>query len=266
MSAQRFSHPPPKRTGSSISAGITAVKKIPTAPEPVRTIARPNFVDSPLEIILASSERPRRSLVNKLQQLGITDQRVLKAIGAVPRHVFVDQGLGMQAYEDTALPIGHQQTISKPSVVSRMISLLLQDLPEKTGKVLEIGTGCGYQAALLSQVFASVYSVERIQALHDRAKMNLQPLRLNNISLHYSDGRLGLPHIAPFNAIILAAAGIDIPVALLEQLAIGGRLIAPVRSKDGVSQHLLLIERQKTGYIQTALESVFFVPLQSGVL
>lgn len=204
-----------------------------------------------------ASDRARQALVARVQAAGVTDARVLAAIGRVPRHLFVDAGLASQAYEDAALPIGHQQTISKPSVVGRMIELLLRERPEPSAqasqvpaqplsRVLEIGTGCGYQAAVLSQVAGEVYSIERIRPLHEKAKANLRPLRVPNIRLHYGDGMLGLPKAAPFDAIIVAAAGLEVPQALLDQLAIGGRLIAPVATDraGGPSQQLVLIERR----------------------
>jgi protein-L-isoaspartate(D-aspartate) O-methyltransferase len=187
----------------------------------------------------------------------------------------MEPGLASQAYEDAALPIGHQQTISKPSVVARMIELLREGLTpdQPIPRVLEIGTGCGYQAAVLSLVAQEVFSIERIRPLHEQAKANLRPLRVPNIRLHYGDGMLGLPQAAPFSAIILAAAGMDVPEALLGQLAIGGRLIAPVvASAPGgpgqtVTQQLLLIERlNRHRFHRTALEAVFFVPLKSGTI
>ncbi|AOY93506.1 protein-L-isoaspartate O-methyltransferase [Cupriavidus sp. USMAA2-4] len=223
-----------------------------------------------------ASERARGALAARLRAGGIRDERVLLAIGAVPRHLFVDPGLASQAYEDAALPIGHQQTISKPSVVARMIELLRDGLgaDQPLGRVLEIGTGCGYQAAVLSQVAAEVFSIERIRPLHEQAKANLRPLRVPNLRLHYGDGMLGLPQAAPFSAIILAAAGMEVPQALLEQLAVGGRLIAPVAvvppaggPGQTVTQQLLLIERlNRHRFHRTALEAVFFVPLKSGTI
>ncbi len=223
-----------------------------------------------------ASERARGALAVRLRAGGIRDERVLLAIGAVPRHLFVDPGLASQAYEDAALPIGHQQTISKPSVVARMIELLRDGLgaDQPLGRVLEIGTGCGYQAAVLSQVAAEVFSIERIRPLHEQAKANLRPLRVPNLRLHYGDGMLGLPQAAPFSAIILAAAGMEVPQALLEQLAVGGRLIAPVAvvppaggPGQTVTQQLLLIERlNRHRFHRTALEAVFFVPLKSGTI
>jgi len=212
-----------------------------------------------------TSERVRERMVERLRANGVTDQRVLNALAMVPRHMFVDPGLATQAYEDAALPIGHHQTISKPSVVARMIELAAAGRP--LASVLEIGTGCGYQAAVLSQVARDVYSIERIKPLYERAKTNLRPLRIPNIRLHYGDGRLGLPAAAPFDAIVIAAAGLDVPQALLEQLAIGGRLVAPVGSQDGQAQVLTLVER--TGPAQwreSRLDRVFFVPLKSGVI
>jgi protein-L-isoaspartate(D-aspartate) O-methyltransferase len=191
--------------------------------------------------------------------------KTLDAIATVPRHAFMDAGLHPQAYEDSALPIGHQQTISKPSVVARMIELLHKS-KQPLNKVLEIGTGCGYQAAVLSLLANEVYSIERIRPLHDLARDNLRPFRIKNLRLIYGDGILGLPQAAPFDSIILAAAGLGIPDALLDQLAIGGRLVAPV-ARNAKEQQLLLIERVSSHrYQRTALDEVFFVPLQSGVV
>jgi protein-L-isoaspartate(D-aspartate) O-methyltransferase len=196
---------------------------------------------------------------------GVKHTKTLSAIATVPRHAFMDAGLHPQAYEDSALPIGHQQTISKPSVVARMIELLHKS-KQPLSKVLEIGTGCGYQAAVLSLLADEVYSIERIRPLHDLARDNLRPFRIKNLRLIYGDGILGLPQAAPFDSIILAAAGLGIPDALLDQLAIGGRLVAPV-ARNAKEQQLLLIERVSSHrYQRTALDEVFFVPLQSGVV
>ena len=196
---------------------------------------------------------------------GVKHTKTLDAIATVPRHAFMDAGLHPQAYEDSALPIGHQQTISKPSVVARMIELVHKS-KQPLNKVLEIGTGCGYQAAVLSLLADEVYSIERIRPLHDLARDNLRPFRIKNLRLIYGDGILGLPQAAPFDSIILAAAGLGIPDALLDQLAIGGRLVAPV-ARNAKEQQLLLIERVSSHrYQRTALDEVFFVPLQSGVV
>ncbi|SDG49857.1 protein-L-isoaspartate(D-aspartate) O-methyltransferase [Paraburkholderia phenazinium] len=243
-----------------------APKPLATRPSarPAERSAAPNV---PLNGALAlTSERVRERMVERLRANGITDQRVVHAMSVVPRHMFVDPGLATQAYEDAALPIGHHQTISKPSVVARMIELAAAG--RTLTNVLEIGTGCGYQAAVLSQVARDVYSIERIKPLYERAKTNLRPLRIPNIRLHYGDGRIGLPAAAPFDAIVIAAAGLDVPQALLEQLAIGGRLVAPVGTQDGQTQQVLtLVER--TGPAQwreSRLDRVFFVPLKSGVI
>ena len=212
------------------------------------------------------SERARYALTERLQSYGMSDRVVLNAIATIPRHLFVDSGLASQAYEDTALPIGYEQTISKPSIVAYMVSHLRKNyLPEQRfNKVLEIGTGCGYQAAVLSQLADEVYSIERIKPLFEKAKQNLRPLRLANVRLHHGDGTLGLPHVAPFEAIILAAAGMAVPETLLNQLAFGGRLIAPI--VQGKQQVLKMIERQSdTLFQETILESVLFVPLKSGL-
>jgi protein-L-isoaspartate(D-aspartate) O-methyltransferase len=239
---------------------------------PQRTHAAPTSgaPGVPLNSTLAlTSERVRERMVERVRANGIADARVLQALAGVPRHMFVDPGLATQAYEDAALPIGHQQTISKPSVVARMLELAA--VGRTLDRVLEIGTGCGYQAAVLSGIARDVYSIERIKPLYERAKTNLRPLRIPNIRLHYGDGRLGLPSAAPFDAIVIAAAGFDVPQALLEQLAIGGRLVAPVASPaeagGEATQVLTLVER--TGPAQwreSRLDRVFFVPLKSGVI
>jgi protein-L-isoaspartate(D-aspartate) O-methyltransferase len=257
-------------TGTTGTIGTTAIRNDGARnqlPRPVTTSSdrtgAPNVALS--SALTLTSERVRERMVERLRANGVSDSRVLNAMAMVPRHMFVDPGLATQAYEDAALPIGHHQTISKPSVVARMIELAAQG--RTLGNVLEIGTGCGYQAAVLSQVARDVYSIERIKPLYERAKTNLRPLRIPNIRLHYGDGRVGLPSAAPFDAIVIAAAGLDVPQALLEQLAIGARLVAPVGSQDGQSQVLTLVER--TGPAQwreSRLDRVFFVPLKSGVI
>jgi protein-L-isoaspartate(D-aspartate) O-methyltransferase len=191
----------------------------------------------------------------------------LSAIGQVERHRFVDTALVNQAYEDTSLPIGLGQTISKPGVVSRMLELLCNGAPGKLGRVLEIGTGCGYQAALLSHLAEEVYSIERLRGLHNKARDNLRPLRLANVHLLLGDGMLGYPKGAPYAAIIAAAGGDAVPQAWLAQLAVGGRLVAPVARPGGAAgqQALMVIDRDTSGFRQTVLEAVLFVPLKSGV-
>ncbi|VVE41329.1 protein-L-isoaspartate(D-aspartate) O-methyltransferase [Pandoraea soli] len=210
-----------------------------------------------------TSERVRARMAERVAASGVKHPGVLAALATVPRHGFVDAALANQAYEDAALPIGHGQTISKPSVVGRMIELLLAG-GRPLEKVLEIGTGCGYQAAVLSCVARDVYSIERVRPLHERAKANLRPLRVPNIRLHYGDGRLGLPAVAPFDGIVIAAAGLEIPDALIDQLAVGARLVAPV---GGEQQILTLIERTGTRqWRETQLDRVLFVPLKSGII
>jgi protein-L-isoaspartate(D-aspartate) O-methyltransferase len=177
-----------------------------------------------------TSQRTRARMVERLRGEGIRDEQVLAAMGTVPRHLFVDEALASRAYEDTALPIGFGQTISQPYVVARMIEALRQG--RKLGKVLEIGTGCGYQAAVLAGLADEVYSVERIHALLERARANLRGLRLSNLRLTHGDGNLGLEKAAPFDSIIVAAAAPELPQALLRQLAPGGRMVLPLKSPD----------------------------------
>jgi protein-L-isoaspartate(D-aspartate) O-methyltransferase len=208
-----------------------------------------------------TSQRTRDRMVERLRSRGIADERVLAAMAAVPRHAFVEEALASRAYEDSALPIGFGQTISQPYVVARMIELLIEK--KQPDKVLEIGTGCGYQAAVLAHVFAEVYSVERIKALLERARANLIGLRLANLRLAYADGGAGLPAAAPFDAIVAAAAARQIPDALRQQLAPGGRMILPLHSDDG-SQRLVLVERSGRGFRESELDAVKFVPFVAG--
>jgi protein-L-isoaspartate(D-aspartate) O-methyltransferase len=210
------------------------------------------------------SSAVRAAMVRKLQAQGLSDARVLKAFGHIERHGFVDSALVAQAYEDTSLPIGLGQTISKPSVVGRMMELLLQDRSGKLGRVLEIGTGCGYQAALLSCVCVEVYSIERLRGLYDKARENLRPMRLPNVHTLLGDGMLGYPQGAPYAGIIAAAGGNDIPQPWLDQLAVGGRIVAPAELSPG-KQSLVVIERTATGFERQVLEAVWFVPLKSGI-
>jgi protein-L-isoaspartate(D-aspartate) O-methyltransferase len=210
------------------------------------------------------SNAVRTAMVGRVAKQGVRDSKVLAAMEAVPRHLFLDSGLSSQAYIDASLPIGHHQTISQPYIVARMIEVMRDNANGGTlNRVLEIGTGCGYQAAVLSQVAKEVYSIERIKPLHELAKTNLRPLRIANIRLHYGDGMLGLPQVAPFDGIILAAAGMEVPQALLEQMSIGGRLVAPVGARHQVLQ---LIERVgKFEWTTVTLEDCHFVPLRPGV-
>ena len=207
-----------------------------------------------------TSQRTRDRMVERLRDQGIRDERVLGAMAAVPRHLFVEEALASRAYEDTALPIGFAQTISQPYVVARMIELTLEN--RVPGKALEVGTGCGYQAAVLAQIFPEVYSIERIKALLERARVNLLGLRLKNLRLAHGDGYAGLEQAAPFQSIVVAAAARSLPEALLRQLAPGGRMILPLH--DGPSQRLVLYERSGRGFIESELDPVRFVPMEMG--
>jgi protein-L-isoaspartate(D-aspartate) O-methyltransferase len=211
-----------------------------------------------------TSERTRTRMVERLRQQGIGDETVLGTMQAVPRHIFVDEALASRAYEDSALPIGHGQTISQPYVVARMAELLRQGdaLRQGGGRVLEVGTGCGYQAAVLARLFAEVYSVERIGELQARARKAARELRLLNLRFKHSDGMLGLAEAAPYDGIIVAAAGMQVPPALLAQLAVGGRLVMPLGSAEQV---LRVIDRGADGWHEQTLDGVRFVPLLPGL-
>jgi protein-L-isoaspartate(D-aspartate) O-methyltransferase len=206
-------------------------------------------------------------MVRHLAASGIGSTAVLQAMGTVERHRFVDTALVNQAYEDTSLPIGLGQTISKPNVVARMIELLLggqRNGQGRLGRVLEIGTGCGYQAAVLARVASEVYSIERLRGLHDKARDNLRPLRLANVHLLFGDGMAGFAKGAPYAGIIAAAGGESIPQAWVDQLAVGGRIVAPTVLADG-KQALVVLEKTSREVKQTVLEAVHFVPLKSGI-
>ena len=209
-----------------------------------------------------TSQRTRERLIERLYEEGLSNPHVLEVIRRTPRHLFVDEALAHRAYEDTALPIGHNQTISQPYMVGRMTELLLAAGP--LDKVLEIGTGSGYQTAVLAQLVERVFSVERIQALQDRAKERLAELNIRNVVFRWGDGWEGWPALAPYNAIIVTAAAAEVPQALLEQLAPGGRLVIPVGAGD--VQELLLITREEQGYTRHVLDAVRFVPLLNGPL
>ncbi len=208
-----------------------------------------------------TSARTRERLIARLRAEGISDERVLDAIRSVPRHLFVDEALASRAYEDTALPIGHGQTISQPYVVARMTAALIADgIPDR---VLEIGTGCGYQAAVLAHLVPRVDSIERIRALLSSARKSLLQLGIRNVHLRHGDGHEGWPEHAPYEAILLAAAPEEIPAALFEQLAEGGRLVAPVGPR--IAQQLLLYRRTSGRLESQLLGAVSFVPFTSGV-
>jgi protein-L-isoaspartate(D-aspartate) O-methyltransferase len=209
----------------------------------------------------------RRRMVERLRKTNPHDARVLQALAVVPRHLFVDAALVTQAYEDTSLPIGHGQTISKPSVVARMLDALMQGANASRaghlGRVLEIGTGCGYQAAVLCCLGRQVVSIERIRGLYDKATTNLASLGLQHLRLVYGDGMLGHAPNAPYDSIIAAACGAEVPACWLDQLAIGGRLISPVVGA-GNRQTLIVVDRTEAGYQRIEHEAVQFVPLKSG--
>lgn len=209
-----------------------------------------------------TSQRTRDRLVEQLEQDGIKNRQVLEAMRNTPRHIFVDEALQSRAYENTALPIGLGQTISQPYIVARMTEVLLEaGIPER---VLEVGTGSGYQAAVLAQLVPKVYSVERIGSLLHQARKRFRLMKLKNVHVQHVDGRLGWPERGPFGGIILTACPDEIPSALLAQLANGGRLVAPVGSTG--NQKLVLVTRSEDQFQQFALEPVSFVPLLSGSL
>jgi protein-L-isoaspartate(D-aspartate) O-methyltransferase len=208
-----------------------------------------------------TSQRTRMRMVERLRGQGIQDETVLAAMGEVPRHLFVDEALSSRAYEDMALPLGYGQTISSPHTVARMTELARNGRP--LGKVLEIGTGCGYQSAVLGRVARQVYSMERLAALIRKARRNLREAGVTNIHLRHGDGHAGMPEVAPFDAIVMTAAAARAPDALLEQLGVGGRMILPVARND--EQHLFIIERTMRGMVERRMDPVVFVPLLPGV-
>jgi protein-L-isoaspartate(D-aspartate) O-methyltransferase len=209
-----------------------------------------------------TSERTRLRMIERVRELGVRNEQVLMAMSLVPRHIFVEEAMAHRAYEDTALPLILGQTISQPYIVARMIELLL-DGRERLGKTLEIGAGCGYQAAVLAQLTREMYGVERIGPLLARARENLRALKLTHIRLKHGDGMMGLPEAAPFDSIIVAAGGMGVPVALRDQLAPGGRLVIPVGG--GEQQELVTLDRSADGYVERRFDMVRFVPLLPGV-
>jgi protein-L-isoaspartate(D-aspartate) O-methyltransferase len=219
------------------------------------------MIGSRLSGIGMTSARTRDRLIQRLRDQGITDLRVLERIRNVPRHIFVDEALASRAYEDTALPIGFSQTISQPYIVARMTAALLAGGPLK--KVLEVGTGCGYQTAVLAPLVGKIYSLERIQALQARAAQRLRELGIQNVLLKHGDGLAGWKSQAPFDGIIVAAAPMTVPEALIRQLAKGGRLIVPVGPEG--EQRLLRIVRGAKGWEQQLLGPVTFVPMLGGI-
>jgi protein-L-isoaspartate(D-aspartate) O-methyltransferase len=251
-------------------AGMPSATKLIATPARVTWATGQKGTKNPVQATAPGGVGPdyqavRARMLRHLAAQGVCDAQVLAAMGAVERHRFVDSALANQAYEDTSLPIGLGQTISKPNVVARMLELLRQGAGAtgKLGRVLEIGTGCGYQAALLSHLASEVYSMERLRGLHDKARENLRTLRLANVHLLFGDGMIGYAKGAPYAAIIAAAGGQAIPPAWIEQLAMGGRLVAPLQATNG-AQALVVIDKTPQGVRQTVLEPVHFVPLKSG--
>jgi len=258
----------PASLGSSGPASTSADAKLLRPQRPLHEAARDATRAAAPSGLGLDSAPVRRRMVQRLRADGVQCEPVLQAMSVVPRHEFVDSALAVQAYEDTSLPIGLSQTISKPSVVARMIEWLYLGESARAkghlGRTLEIGTGCGYQAAILAQLSTSVVSVERLRGLHELAARHLHRLQVPRCRLVYGDGMRGHPPNAPYDAIIAAAGGDDLPAAWLDQLAIGGRLVAPARSPDGRGQTLVIVDRGPEGFTRRLGEAVQFVPLKSG--
>ncbi len=218
-------------------------------------------MNAPTSGIGMTSQRTRMRMVERLRNQGICDEIILAAMGEVPRHIFVDEALASRAYEDMALPLGFGQTISNPYTVARMLELLRGG--DTLGKVLEVGTGCGYQAAVLSRLAREVHSVERLAPLLARARRHLRDARAYNVRVRIADGQLGLPEHAPFDAIVVAAAATHVPQPLLDQLAVGGKIVLPLTHQGKQSLHV--IERAAHGYVDRKVEDARFVPLLPGL-
>jgi protein-L-isoaspartate(D-aspartate) O-methyltransferase len=265
------------------AAPAVAPKTAPVAARPVAVIQRP-VLRPQAHLQQAHADATRRAapsglgldsadvrqrMVRRLHAAGLHNDSVLDAMAQVPRHLFVDPALVTQSYEDTSLPIGHGQTISKPSVVARMLELLMAGSNARAsgslGRVLEVGTGCGYQVAVLSLLARQVLSIERVRPLHDKARDMLSRLQIDRVRLVYGDGMLGHPPNAPYDSIIAAAGGDALPQAWLDQLALGGRLVSPLRQPGSGQQVLVVVDRTERGCVHTIHESVNFVPLKSGL-
>jgi protein-L-isoaspartate(D-aspartate) O-methyltransferase len=255
------SPPPRARFPARLPAQASASRGIaPAVPRPTPARAVPALAPSGVGM---DSDAVRARMVERLRALGNIEPAVLDAMQAVPRHLFLEPGLAAQAYLDNALPIGHGQTISKPSVVARCASVLLQALGARPQRLLEIGTGCGYQSAVLSRIAGEVYSVERIRALHELARANLRSLRLPNLRLLLADGNAGVGAGAPYDAVLSAAASAEVPAAWLDQVRVGGVVLAPV----GQPQRLMAYRKLVSGKVESwCVEDAHFVPLKSGVL
>ena len=270
-------NPKPATRGARFPAGLD--QTAPGAAVGTKTTLRPQAPLQHAARDAAQQHRPsglgldsaavRLALVQRLRAEFHCHEAVCQAMRVVPRHQFVDSALATQAYEDTSLPIGLGQTISKPSVVARMLSILHEGNRARAsgslGRVLEIGTGCGYQTALLARMARHVISIERLKPLHDKARANLGEQRAAHVRLVYGDGRLGHAPNAPYDSIIAAAGGSDLPAAWLEQLADGGRLVAPMAGRAGSGQVLLVVDRHGNELRRSMQEPVHFVPLKSGI-
>jgi len=207
-----------------------------------------------------TSERTRMRMIDNLRREGITDERVINAMAEIPRHLFVDEGIASRAYDDVALPIGHGQTISSPTIVALMTQLLMEAKP--MNKVLEVGTGCGYQTAVLGKLVKEIYTLERIAPLMDKARRHLRDLRFYNIRFKHADGHGGYPEGGPYDGILMAASATHVPEALRQQLAIGGRMVLPVGTDD---QWLYVVDRKESGFVEQRRAAVRFVPLLPGL-
>lgn len=275
-----LSTPPKSARGAGAAAVATPKPEVRAAPTVPRPLLRPQqpvahaHKDSsqhkPPSGLGLDSADVRKTMSLRLRAAGVAHDGVLQAMASVPRHLFVDTALATQAYEDTSLPIGHGQTISKPSVVARMIELLMGGANARRtrslGRVLEIGTGCGYQAAVLARLGEQVISIERLKPLHDKARVLLGHDRPVNLRLVYGDGMRGHPPNAPYDSIIAAAGGDALPQAWLDQLAVGGRLVSPVRQPGSERQVLVVVDRTEGGFDHSVRETVNFVPLKSGLV
>jgi protein-L-isoaspartate(D-aspartate) O-methyltransferase len=207
-----------------------------------------------------TSERTRMRMVELVRREGVTNEKVLGVMAEIPRHIFVDEGIASRAYEDVALPIGHGQTISSPTIVGLMTQLLMEKQP--MNKVLEVGTGCGYQTAVLAKLVKEVYSLERIAPLMDKARRHLRDLRFYNVRYKHADGHGGYPEGAPYDGILMAASATHVPEALKQQLAVGGRMVLPVGIDD---QWLYVVDRTENGFVEQKRAAVRFVPLLPGL-
>ena len=211
-----------------------------------------------------TSLRTRRRLIEQLREMSVANEAVLDVILSVPRHAFLEEAIASHAYDNTALPIGHGQTISQPSTVAKMTNKLLEKFPNGLKNVLEIGTGCGYQSAVIAAFAKQVISIERIKQLHYAARDRLYDLKFRNVKCLYADGFLGCSEYAPYEGILAAAVSDDVPDVLIEQLVVGGRLLMPVLNDSHQEQYLLMIDKTSTGIKQQRLSVVAFVPRKSG--